>query len=82
MGPLVDSLFPGGDDDDDDDGGDDDGNGRLALEDVEVRRIWKKYSEAPYNLNTPEQVTVHMCGFHGVRRCNYFGGMPIRRNEV
>ena len=59
-----------------------DGNGRLALEDVEVRRIWKKYSEAPYNLNTPEQVTVHMCGFHGVRRCNYFGGMPIRRNEV
>ena len=35
-----------------------------------------------YNIVTQEQVKVHMCGFDGVRRGNYFGGEPIRRTEV
>ena len=25
-----------------------------------------------------EQVAVHMCGFDGIQRGNYFGGEPIR----
>ena len=54
-----------------------DGNGRLVLEDVEVRRICKEYYEDLYNIDTQEQVAVHMCGFDGVRRGNYFGGEPI-----
>ena len=40
-----------------------DGNGRLVLEEAEVRRIWKEYYEDLYNIDTPEQVAVHMCGF-------------------
>ena len=59
-----------------------DGNGRLALEEVEVRRILKKYYEDLYNIYTQEQVAVHMCGFDRVRRGNYFGRESIRRTEV
>ena len=29
-----------------------DGNGRLALEEVEVRRIWKEYFEDLYDIDT------------------------------
>ena len=29
-----------------------------------------------------EKVAVHMCGFDGVRRDNFFGGEPIRRTEI
>ena len=36
-----------------------------------------------YNIGTEEQVAVHLCGFDGVRRGNYFGGEPTdRRTEV
>ena len=35
-----------------------------------------------YDINTQEEVTVHMCGFDRVRRGNYFKGRPIRRTEV
>ena len=35
-----------------------------------------------YNIDTQEQVVVHMCGFDRVHRCNYFGGEAIRRTEV
>ena len=49
-----------------------DGNGRLALEEAEVQRIWKEYYEDLYNINTQEQVAVYMCGFDGVQRGNYF----------
>ena len=51
-----------------------DGNGRLAHGEDQVRRIWKEYFE--------EQVAVHMRGFDGIRRGNYFGGEPIERAEV
>ena len=47
-----------------------DGNGRLVLEEVEVQRIWKEYYEDLYNIDTQEQVAVHMCGFDGVQKPN------------
>ena len=47
-----------------------------------MRKIWKEYFEELYNVYTQEQVAVHMCGFDGIRKCNYFGGEPIRRAEV
>ena len=56
-----------------------DGNSRLILEEVEMQRIWKEYFEGLYNIDTQTQGTVHMCGFDGVWRGNYFGGEPIRR---
>ena len=59
-----------------------DGNWRLALEEDEVRRIWKDCFEDLYDIGTQEQVVVHMCGFDIVQRSNYFGGEPIRRTEV
>ena len=31
---------------------------------------------------TRKQVVIHMCGFDGVRRGNYFGGDPIGRTEI
>ena len=30
---------------------------------------------------TQKQVAVHVCGFDGIRRGNYFGGEPIGRAE-
>ena len=59
-----------------------DGNGRLAQGKDEVRKIWKEYLEDLYNINTQEQVAVHMCGFDGSRRGYYCGGEPIRRAEI
>ena len=35
-----------------------------------------------YNIDTQEKIAVHMCGFDGIRRGNYFGGEPIGRAEV
>ena len=32
-------------------------------------------------MGTQEQIAVHICGFYGVQRWNYFGGESIRRNE-
>ena len=52
------------------------------MEEAEVQRIWKEYYVDLYNIDTQEQVVVHMCGFDGVRRGNYFGGEQIRRTEV
>ena len=51
-----------------------DGNGRLALEEVKVQRIWEDYFRDPYNVDTKEQVEGHMFGFDGVQKGNYFGG--------
>ena len=59
-----------------------DGNGRLAQGENEVRRIWKEYFEDLNNTDTQEEVAVHMCGFHGIWRFNYFRGEPIGRAEV
>ena len=44
-----------------------DGNGRLAQGEDEVRRIWNEYFEDLYNIDTQEQVAVHMCDFDGRR---------------
>ena len=47
-----------------------------------MRRILKEYYEDLYYIDIKEQVAVHMCGFDGVRKANYFGKEPIRRTEV
>ena len=59
-----------------------DENESLAQGEDEVQRSWKKYFEELYNVDVQEQVTVHMCGFNGIRRGNYFRGEPIGRAEV
>ena len=46
------------------------------------RRIWKKYFEDLYNIDTQEQVAINMCGFDGIWKGNYFKGEPIVRAEV
>ena len=51
-----------------------DGNGRLVLEEAEVRRIWKEYYGDLYNIDSGTGCS-YMCGFEGVRRGNYFGGV-------
>ena len=45
---------------------------RLALKDTELRIT--KYLQGHYNVDTQEQVVVHMCGFDEVQRSNYFKG--------
>ena len=47
-----------------------DKNERSAQGEDEERRIWKEYIEDLYNIDTQEQVAVHMCGFDGIRRGN------------
>ena len=59
-----------------------DGNGRLVLEEAEVRRMWKEYYEDLYNIDTQEEVALHMCGFYGVKKGNFFRRELIRRTEV
>ena len=51
-----------------------DGNGRLAQGEDGARKIWKEYFEDLYNIDAQEQAAVHMWGFDGIRRGNYFGG--------
>ena len=46
----------------------------LGLGDDEVRVKWNDYFGDLYNIETQEQVTVHMCGLDGVQRGSYFGG--------
>ena len=48
-----------------------DGSERLAQGEDEVRNIWKEYFEHPYNIDTQEQMAVHMSGFDGIQRGNY-----------
>ena len=45
-------------------------------------KFWKEYFEDPYNIDTQKQVAVHMRGFNGIRRGNYFEGESIGRAEV
>ena len=35
-----------------------------------------------YNIESQEQVAIHMCGFDGVQRSHYFGEDPIKRTEL
>ena len=58
-----------------------DGSGRLAQREDEARMIWKEYFEDLYNINAQEEVAVHMYGFDGIWRDNYFRGKPIRRSQ-
>ena len=41
------------------------GNGRLALGTYEIRRIWMNYFEDLYNIDSQEEVAVHMWGLDG-----------------
>ena len=43
-----------------------DGNMRLAQGKDELRRIWKEYFEDLYDINTQEQVAIHMCSSDGI----------------
>ena len=54
----------------------------MAQGEDEVRKIWKEYFEDLYNIDTLKEVAVHMCGFDGIRRGNYFGREKIERAEV
>ena len=58
-----------------------DGSAKLALGGVEGRRIWKQYFENLYSIDTQEHVAVHICGFEGVRKGNYFGEESVRRTR-
>ena len=46
-----------------------DENWGLAQEEDETRKIWKEYFEYLYNIDTQEEVAVHMCGLR--RRANW-----------
>ena len=46
-----------------------------------MRRIWKQYFKDLYNVDTQEQVAVHMCSFDGVRKGNYIGGESVGRSD-
>ena len=48
----------------------------------EVRKIWKEYFEDLYNIDTRELDAVHMCGFDGIWRGNYFRGEQIGRTDA
>ena len=37
-----------------------------------MRKIWREYFEDLYDIDTQEQVEVHMCGFDWNWRSNYF----------
>ena len=40
----------------------------LGAGENEVQRTWKDYYQDMYNMDTQEQVAVHMCGFDGAQR--------------
>ena len=48
---------------------------------MKYEAIWKDYFENLYNIDTQEKVAVHMCGFDGIQRGNYFIGEPIKITE-
>ena len=51
--------------------------GRMKCE-----RSGKEYYEDLYNIDTQEEVAVHICGFDGIQTGNYFRGEPIGKAEV
>ena len=59
-----------------------DGNGRSAQGKDKVRKIWKEYFEDLYNIDTQKEVTLHMCGFDGIRRGSCFVGEPMKNENV
>ena len=59
-----------------------DENGRLAQGEDKVGRVWKESFEDLYNIDTQEQVAVHIYGFDEIQRRNYFRSELIGRAEV
>ena len=57
------------------------GDGRALRED-EVCMIWNEHFEDLYNMDIQDQVAIHMFGFDGIQRGNYFGGNPFRKTEA
>ena len=59
---------------------------RMEIEGRHRERIKYEGSEGVFedldNIDTQEQVAVHMCGFGGIRIGNCFEGKPIGRAEV
>ena len=56
------------------------GNGKLAVgREYKLRRTWKGYFEGLYNIYL---VALHISGFGGAQRNNYFGRDPVNRTEV
>ena len=47
-----------------------------------MQKIWKVYLEDLNNIDTQEQVAIHMCGFDRIQRGNHFRGYQIVRAEV
>ena len=56
-------------------------NERLVQMEDEVRKT-QEYFEDLYNIDSQEEVAVHMCGFDQIWSGNYFGGESIGRAEV
>ena len=54
----------------------------MAQEEDKVQRIWMMYFENLFNINTQEEVAIHMYDFDGILRGRYFGEEPIGRAEV
>ena len=48
----------------------------MVMGEDEERRIWKDYFDDLFDIDTQEQVVVHICGLDGVRRCNNLEGEP------
>ena len=46
------------------------------------RKREKVYFKDLFNMDTQEQIAVHICDCDGVQRANYFRGELIRRNEI
>ena len=44
--------------------------------------ILKEYFQDLYNIDAQEEVVVHICGFDGILRGNYFGGEPFGRVDI
>ena len=51
--------------------------GRMKQE-----RSGRSFFEGLYNIDTQEKIAVHMFGFDGIQRGNYFRGESIGRAEV
>ena len=57
-------------------------NEGLSVGEGVVRRTWSEYFEDLCNMDTEEQVMVHMCGFGGGRRGSFLGGDAVGRAEM
>ena len=54
----------------------------MEMREWHWERIWKDYFDDLYNIDTQEQVAIHICGFDGIQESNYFGVELIGRTEL